>query len=76
MSNNKQSSVKICGDPQCEAVYHNCPIEVTRCLNCNGRIMRINEETYNKKFSHYWFQYDFVTMDYFRPIKKQLILDL
>jgi hypothetical protein len=72
---NKQSTIKVCGDPQCDAVYHNCPVKITRCPDCNGRIMKINNETYNKKFANYWFQYDFVTMSYFHPLQSQLILD-
>ncbi len=77
MSNNKQSSViKVCGDPQCDAVYHNCPVKITRCRDCNGRIIKINNETYNKKYANYFFQYDFLTMNYYRPLKSQLTLDL
>ena len=68
--------IKVCPDPQCESVYHNCPVKNTKCQNCNGRVMRINQETFDKKFSNHWFQYDFTTMDYFRPTKSQLILDL
>ncbi len=75
MSNNKQSAIKVCGDPQCDAVYHNCPIEIKRCPDCNGRIMKIDNETYNKKFANHWFQYDFATMDYFHPLKSQLIFN-
>jgi len=68
--------IKVCPDPQCESVYHNCPVKNTKCQNCNGRVMKINQQTFDKKFSNHWFQYDFQTMDYFRPTKSQLILDL
>ena len=33
--------------------------------------MKINEETYWKKFSDNWFQYDFLTGEYFRPEKTE-----
>lgn len=68
--------IKICGDPQCEAIYHNTPKTETRCKNCNGRLIIINEETFYKKYSQSYFQYDFVTEEYFRPEKKTMQLDL
>lgn len=70
-------NIKICPDPGCEAVYHNCPIKHTRCNDCNGNLRLINEETYWKKFSNNWFQYDFNTGKYYRPIKinNQLTLE-
>lgn len=60
--------IKICPNPHCDAVYHNVPKKHTRCEDCGGRIMQINEKTYWKKFSLYFFQYDFNTMEYYRPI--------
>lgn len=70
--------IKVCGDPQCDAVFHNCQKRDTRCIDCGGSIKRINEVTYWEKFSNNWFQYDFVTGDYYRPNKRigQLYLDL
>lgn len=70
--------IKVCGDPQCEAVFHNVPKQHTKCGDCGGRIMMINAETYWKKFSKNWFQYDFLTGNYYRPEKQidQLCLDL
>lgn len=62
--------IKVCPDPHCDAVWHNCPKEQTKCLDCGGNIMLINEPTYWKKFSENFFQYDFPTHEYFRP--KQL----
>jgi hypothetical protein len=62
-------TIKVCPDPQCEAVYHNCPIKHTRCNNCGGWIKRIDNETYWRKFSNIFFQYDFSTMEYYYPIK-------
>lgn len=69
--------IKVCVNPHCDAVFHNCPVKHTRCNDCDGRLIRINEQTYWKKFSNNWFQYDFETMEYYRPklIKKQLSLD-
>lgn len=74
--------IKICPDPQCEAVYHNIPKKVTYCFDCGGNIIEINESTYNKKFADNFFQYDFQKKDHegypviFRPSKvRQLAFD-
>lgn len=56
--------IKVCPDPQCEAVYHNIPKQQTRCTNCGGWVIRIKEKTYWKKFANYFFQYDFQTACY------------
>lgn len=76
--NEKLGIIKVCVEFGCESVYHNCPVKITRCEYCNGNIKRINEETYFKKFSDRFFQYDQPTGEYFRPQKKQpqLKLDL
>ena len=69
--------IKVCPNPNCEAVYHNIPKSYTKCNDCNGRVMLINEETYWKKFSNNWFQYNFINGEIFRPQKtSQFILDL
>ena len=70
--------IKVCPDPGCEAVWHNIPKSYTKCNDCGGRVMLINEKTFWKKFSNNWFQYDFLTREYYRPQKevKQLSLDL
>jgi hypothetical protein len=60
-------TIKVCPNPHCDAIYHNCPKSKTRCLDCNGHIMEINQDTYNKKFSDCFFQYDYSTQDYYRP---------
>lgn len=59
--------IKVCPDPQCEAVYHNCEVTDKYCIDCGHRIMRINIETFLKKFKNNWFQYDFQTGEYYRP---------
>ena len=61
--------IKICGNPHCDAIFHNIPKKHTKCLDCGGNLKIINEKTYWKKFSNYWFQYDFLTQEYFKPIK-------
>ena len=68
--------IKICGDPYCEAIFHNCPKKETHCKDCGGRLIEINETTYWKKYSCNFFQYDFFTMEYFRPNKLFLQLNL
>ena len=60
-------TIKICGDPHCEAVWHNCPKEQTHCKSCGGNMMKINYETYRKKFANNFFQYDYATEEYYRP---------
>ena len=69
-------SIKVCADPTCEAVYHNIPISFKKCKDCGARVMLINEDTFWKKFSKNWFQYDFASGKYYRPQKenKQLML--
>ncbi len=62
--------IKVCADPGCEAVWHNCPKEETKCGDCRGRIIIINEETFWKKFSKHYFQYNYHTREYFRPTKQ------
>jgi hypothetical protein len=37
--------IKICVDPHCEAVYHNIPKKETKCKDCGGRIMEINDNS-------------------------------
>ncbi len=62
--------IKVCPNPNCDAVYHNVPKKETHCKNCNGNIMIVNEDTYWKKFATNYFQYEFETEEYFRPVKK------
>jgi hypothetical protein len=58
--------IKVCPDPGCEAVWHNIPKSHTKCNDCGGRVMIINQNTYFKKFSDNYFQYDFKTGNYYR----------
>jgi hypothetical protein len=69
--------LKVCPNPHCEAVFHNCDKKKTKCLNCDGNIIEINQKTYLKKFSDWFFQYDYETFEYYRPekIKHQLQLE-
>lgn len=50
--------IKICINPQCAEVAHNCDKE-TKCRNCDFRLIAINEETYREKFINNFFQYDY-----------------
>lgn len=68
--------VKVCPDPGCEAVWHNIPKSYTKCNDCGGRVMLINEDTFWSTFSNNWFQYDFQTGVYFRPQKSNVQLSL
>lgn len=60
-------NIKVCPDPCCEAVWHNCPTSEKHCKDCGGNIRIINMKTYWKKFSECWFQYDWNSYEYFRP---------
>ena len=53
--------IKVCPDPTCEQVHHNCEKKASYCTNCGHRIMEINEKTYLKKFVRNAFQVDFKT---------------
>lgn len=61
--------IKICPNPHCEAIYHNIQKKVTKCIDCNFNIIIINKKTYYKKFYNYFFQYDYNTMNLYRPQK-------
>lgn len=63
--------IKVCPNPTCSAIWHNCELKDTRCKNCNAHLVKINDEQYNKKFAKDFHQYDFKTEDLFRPINKQ-----
>lgn len=65
--------IKVCGDPCCGTIFHNCPFEVKRCSFCDGSIKMINQETFFKKFSNNFFQYDQPTGEYYRPRKQSQI---
>ena len=56
--------IKVCGDPHCEAVYHEIPKEVTRCNDCGGVLKMINDKTYTKKYAQSYFQYLNPSMEY------------
>lgn len=58
---------KVCGDPGCESIWHNCPKKETHCKDCGGRIIQINNDTFQKKYANNFIQYDFNTYEYFRP---------
>ncbi len=67
---------KICPDPGCSAVWHNCPKKHTRCNDCGGNIMAINAETFWEKFALEWFQYDFKSGELFRPVSSMKSVDV
>lgn len=69
---NTIGNIKVCPDLYCEAVFHNIPKTHTRCNDCGGWIILINEKTYWKKFSNNFYQYDFLSEKYFYPKQKKL----
>jgi hypothetical protein len=58
---------KVCGDPYCEAIAHNCTEKNKYCKDCGGRMITINDSTYQKKYSSSYFQYDYESWEYLRP---------
>lgn len=36
--------IKVCPDPGCEAVWHNIPKSHTKCNDCGGNVMQINQK--------------------------------
>lgn len=67
-----ETIIKVCGNPNCEAIYHNCPAKETKCKDCGGRLIKINEKTYKSKYSNNFFQYDFTTGQYYRPLQERI----
>jgi hypothetical protein len=59
--------IRVCGDPGCSAVFHNCTTKDKYCLDCGCRTITINQDTYEKKFKWIYFQYDMKTGEYLRP---------
>jgi hypothetical protein len=58
---------KVCFNPHCDAVFHNTPkTGATKCLDCGGRIMEINEKTFQKKYAGWFFQYDYNSHEFLR----------
>lgn len=51
--------IKVCINPQCEEIAHNCPKEETTCRNCEMRLVTVSDNTYYRKFRNYFFQYDY-----------------
>lgn len=76
--NGQRLTIKACPNPHCDAVYHNCPKNKTHCLDCDGNMIEINEETYWRKFKDNFFQYDYSTHEYYHPRQavEQLALDI
>jgi len=64
--------IKVCPEPGCSSVWHNIPKSHTKCNECDGNVIEINEETFWKKFSLKWFQYDFITKEYYRPVMEMI----
>ena len=63
-----ENRIKVCIDPQCEEVAHNVSKNETRCRNCGMLMVEISKATYLKKFARNYFQYDYLTNEYHRPM--------
>jgi hypothetical protein len=53
--------IKVCSNPSCDEVAHNCLKDETRCRNCDYLLVEINRQTYMKKFIGYPHQTDYKT---------------
>jgi hypothetical protein len=62
--------IKKCPVTGCETIYHNCTEKDKKCLNCGGFIKMINENTFLRKYKNWFFQYDYVTDEIFRPYEQ------
>jgi len=67
--------IKVCANPHCEEVAHNIDEKEKHCRSCGMRLLKINKQTYDLKFSNNWFQYDYQTGEFFRPQTNQLKLE-
>ncbi len=69
--------IKVCIDPMCDEVAHNCEQSEKRCRSCDMKLVTINQATYWKKYSMNFFQYDYQTGNLYRPvINRQLTFNL
>jgi hypothetical protein len=59
--------IKKCPDPFCDAIFHNCKISDKKCKNCGGSIKMISVDTFQKKYVNWYFQYDYLNENYYRP---------
>ncbi|HRN80183.1 MAG TPA: hypothetical protein PKY29_04305 [Ferruginibacter sp.] len=66
--------IKVCPDPHCDAVWHHCPKEHTRCKDCGGNIIVINQDTYWTKFALHFAQYNFNTGEFYRPVDEMIMV--
>lgn len=62
--------IKVCINPTCGDVAHNCPKNETRCRNCDYRLVEINKELYIRKYLFDPCQIDYDT-DQFTCAKDQ-----
>jgi len=62
--------IKVCINEHCDEVAHNIKQSEKRCRNCNGILVKINQKTYEDKFSKNWFQYDYETGELIHQQKK------
>lgn len=74
------SAIRVCINPHCEAIMHNCSPAHTRCPDCDTYAVAINYDLFFKKYRNHYFQYNMNTGEIFRfpaqPNKKQLALSL
>lgn len=72
----ENSLIKVCVDSGCDTTWHNCGKMDRKCRNCGNTIKTINWQTYIKKFSLDWHQYDYQSEEVFRPLQKNAQLEL
>jgi hypothetical protein len=61
--------IKVCLDDQCSEVAHFIERSEKHCRNCGKTMIAINWQTYEKKFADEYFQYDYRTGDFYRPLR-------
>jgi hypothetical protein len=53
--------LKICIDPHCSEIAHNCPKSETKCRTCSMKLVEISRSTFEKKFLNFPFHFDYRT---------------
>ena len=68
--------IKVCPNPTCDAVWHNCKTEDKKCKNCGFTIKEIDTKTYTRKYKEFPMQFDYITENILWQEKKLEVLPL
>ena len=70
MELHQKNCIRVCPDPQCDAVYVNAPEKQTYCSDCGGNTKKITQKTFlnNYRKGKYFCVFDFETHNLYLPI--------